>query len=282
MSRLGLRTIAARSAIRAGLLPSLSPEEARIFLTEVLEAQQAPESLNARLVDRAVTPGPAVRLIEQMAFALGSEIVFQALAELLQKPVLVLVGPRGAGKSTLAAKLAARFGEREVMVITTRAAENGDLSQIEEFMSVLGVPLTIAADPENLRTLVAGAAGRRVIVDLANIAIEDAAGSSRLGALVAAAGTDPVLVLPADIEAADASACASAATKLGARHILATRLDQARRIGGLLAAADAGHLALVAASVTPHFAFGLQPLTPEMLARRLLIGAPEESRQAAG
>ncbi len=46
----------------------------------------------------------------------------------------------------------------------------------------------------------------------------------------------------------------------------------------MLAAADAGRLALPASGVTPHFAFGLRPLTPEIVARRLLASALSDQR----
>jgi hypothetical protein len=51
-------------------------------------------------------------------------------------------------------------------------------------------------------------------------------------------------------------------------------------LGGMLAAADAGRLRLPASGVTPHFAFGLRPLTPEMLARRLLASALSDQRSS--
>ncbi len=54
----------------------------------------------------------------------------------------------------------------------------------------------------------------------------------------------------------------------GAGLLVATRLDLARRLGGVLAAADAG-LAIAEAGIGPGAADGLVPLTPELLARRL-------------
>jgi flagellar biosynthesis protein FlhF len=75
---------------------------------------------------------------------------------------------------------------------------------------------------------------------------------------------------------------ARAAAAHGARSLIVTRLDLVRRIGAALAAAEAGRLALVAASVTPHFAFGLRELTPDVLARRLLQGALHEERWRPG
>jgi flagellar biosynthesis protein FlhF len=56
--------------------------------------------------------------------------------------------------------------------------------------------------------------------------------------------------------------------------MVATRLDLARRIGGVLAAAHAG-LAIAEGGVGPGAADGLVPLTPELLARRLQTVPPD-------
>jgi len=53
--------------------------------------------------------------------------------------------------------------------------------------------------------------------------------------------------------------------------LVATRLDLARRLGGIVAAAGVG-LALTEAGVGPGAADGLQPITPAWLATRLTTG----------
>jgi hypothetical protein len=50
----------------------------------------------------------------------------------------------------------------------------------------------------------------------------------------------PALVLPAGLDAEEAAETARAFQLLGCRHLVPTRLDAARRLGGVLAAADAG------------------------------------------
>ena len=80
---------------------------------------------------------------------------------------------------------------------------------------------------------------------------------------------EPVLVLPATIDADEARKFALAAQAIGAGTLLVTRLDIARRLGGPLAAAETG-LALVGGSVTPNFAYGLKPLGAAALAGHLL------------
>ena len=65
---------------------------------------------------------------------------------------------------------------------------------------------------------------------------------------------------------------------LGARHLLPTRLDAARRLGGVVSAAAEAGLALTEAGTGPGVADGLSPLSPEWLARRLEQGwsAPQQ------
>ena len=52
--------------------------------------------------------------------------------------------------------------------------------------------------------------------------------------------------------------------------MVATRVDLARRLGGLLSAAHAGRLAFAEVSITPQIAEGLTAINPIALARLLL------------
>lgn len=275
-----LHAVALRSASDPGMPQRSWPGDDVSFLAEVLRTQHAPESLIERLASSSMAATP--RLVDRLAAALGAHIHFLPLEDALRSSSLLLLGPPGAGKSTLAAKLAARLGERRVLVVSTDTARPGGVAQLEEYMTVLGLPLAVADSPAALEKTVAGAAGRKVIIDTVGSAPHDVAADQQLGAFIAAAGAEPVLALPAGCTAEDAAAMARAAAAHGARSLIVTRLDLVRRIGAALAAAEAGRLALVAASVTPHFAFGLRELTPDVLARRLLQGALHEERWRPG
>jgi flagellar biosynthesis protein FlhF len=85
---------------------------------------------------------------------------------------------------------------------------------------------------------------------------------------VEAARGAPVLVLPAGLDAEESAETARAFHLLGCRHLLPTRLDAARRLGGVLAAA-AADLALTEAGIGQEVADGLAPITPAWLAQRL-------------
>ncbi len=81
-------------------------------------------------------------------------------------------------------------------------------------------------------------------------------------------------MLPGGLHPAEAAELAAAFAEAGAALLIATRLDQARRLGGVLAAADAGRLALAEAGMGPGAADGLAPLTPALLAERLHAASP--------
>jgi len=90
----------------------------------------------------------------------------------------------------------------------------------------------------------------------------------------------PLLVLPADIGPDEAVATALRYVTIGAHRLIVTRLDIARRLGGMLAGAHAAGLAFAGAATSPHFAYGLRPLTAPVLARRLVAAALDGRRFA--
>ncbi len=94
-----------------------------------------------------------------------------------------------------------------------------------------------------------------------------------------AAGADPVTVLPAGGDAADCAEAAAAFAEIGARRLIVTKIDAARRFGGLLSAAQAGRFALMAASASPNISDPLMPFNPISLARLLLPAAADSNQR---
>jgi flagellar biosynthesis protein FlhF len=90
-----------------------------------------------------------------------------------------------------------------------------------------------------------------------------------LRALAGMARAEPILVMPAGQDPAEAEEQALAFALLGARHLLPTRFDLARRLGSVVAAAAAAELTLTEAGIGPGATDGLAALTPEFLAERL-------------
>ena len=96
-----------------------------------------------------------------------------------------------------------------------------------------------------------------------------------LSGLISEAKAEPVLVVAAGGDAMEAADVASSFAAIGATRVLVTRLDMARRIGSILAAADAGRLKFCDVSITPYVADGLSSINALSLARLMMPHATE-------
>jgi len=270
----------ARDGIDPGMPEPSWPSGDAAFLTAVLRAQRVPEPLVQRISAAIPLSVPSnTTLADRLSEALAICVDFGRLDDLLNAPRLLLAGPSGSGKTTLAGKLAVRSDRPDVRFVNALTGRAGGHAQLAEYAGTLGLPLIEAASPEDL----GAAAGRRkepLVVDTCGIDPADGQAWEALRPWIAAADAMPLLVLPANAPVEDALIAARAFRALGGRHLLVTRFDMVRRVGGVLGAAMEG-VALVAVSVTPHFAYGLRPLTPDVLARRLLSGALDEARWQA-
>ncbi len=204
----------------------------------------------------------------RLAPALAAQLGFGPLP--LDRPVL-LVGPPGVGKTLTCAKLAARatMAGQTPLVVTADGARAGAVEQLAAFTRLLRLTLAVAAQPEVLaKSLQRREPGQPAFLDGFGCDPFDAGQAERLHRLIEAADATPVLVLPGGLDAEESAELARAFHLLGARHMIATRLDTARRLGGILAAAAVG-LTLTEAGIGPQVARGLQPLSAEWLAARL-------------
>jgi flagellar biosynthesis protein FlhF len=215
--------------------------------------------------------------------SLAEALAFQPLPAGRERPLL-LCGPPGAGKTLTTAKLATRMvmAGTPPLVITTDGQRAGAVEQLAAFTRVLGVTLAVAPTQAMLaKALTHRSPGQPVLIDTAGCDPFSAEQARQLHQLVIQSGADMALVLPAGLDAAEAGDLARAFAALGARHLLPTRLDAARRLGSVLMAAKAGPLALTEAGIGPEVADGLEALTPEGLAARLLA-APDRATGTAG
>jgi flagellar biosynthesis protein FlhF len=243
---------------------------------ELIEPEPDPTDTSPELTRHNLAPGVAAGFIGQdLAAALAARLSFAPLP--LDRPIL-LVGPPGAGKTLTCAKLAARakMAGHAPIVVTADGARAGAVEQLAAFTRLLRLTLAVAALPEALaKALCAREPGQMALVDGFGCDPFDEAQAERLHRLIRAADAVPVLVLPAGLDAEESAEIARAFHMLGARHLLPTRLDMARRLGGVLSAACIG-LALTEAGIGPQVAHGLQPLSPQWLATRLTDGLTRE------
>jgi flagellar biosynthesis protein FlhF len=131
----------------------------------------------------------------------------------------------------------------------------------------------VASEPRRLERLIGDAGAELILIDSPGINPFRPADLGKLSQALEISGALPVLVLDAGTGSADSADMAQTFAALGSRWLFATKLDVARRLGGVLAAADAG-LALAEAGIGPTIGRGLGALSPAGLARLLVRGAP--------
>jgi flagellar biosynthesis protein FlhF len=218
-----------------------------------------------------------------LPFALSLALRFaplplQAAAAGPQRPLL-LIGPPGAGKTLTAARLATRLvlsGVRPV-VVSTDVRRAGASEQLAALTRVLGLELRLADSPASLAHALANRpSSGPAIIDTAGLDPYDDADIAQARALASSAGAEPVAVLPAGGDPAETADMAGSLAAAGANCVVATRLDLARRLGGVVAAASV--LALAEFGVAARVADGLIAASPAALARRLTLPDMESVR----
>jgi flagellar biosynthesis protein FlhF len=243
------------------------------------EAATPSRAIPAELARHNLPAALAARLAEgRLPAALAAVMEFAPLP--IGPAPLLLAGPPGAGKTLTAAKLATRLvmGGAPPLLVSADGRRAGATEQLAAFARVLGPPLAIANSPSALGKALARRGERQpALVDLPACDPFSPASARGFASLVAASGGTPVLVLPAGLDAEEAAETAHAFRLLGCRHLLPTRLDAARRLGSVLAAAAQG-LALTEAGTGQDATGGLEKLTPERLAARLAAPASQEAR----
>lgn len=237
-----------------------------------LEHHSVPRDMVERLTDTLQAFD-----LEQPILALGAALdaafSFQPLPEGKANKPIILVGPPGVGKTLTVAKLATRLALKgsPVSVITTDLDRAGGIEQLSAFTRLLNVDLLEVEDMGALPDAISVRKGAdQVIIDTAGINPFDPAAVGALGRAIKQIGADAVLVLPAGMDAAEAGEVAAAFAAAGATRLLATRLDSARRLGSLLAAAYRGRLRFCDVSSSSSVTAPLAPLNPMALARLLL------------
>lgn len=231
-----------------------------------------------------------VSMVNVMGLTESRNALFAALQNLFEfKPLpqktygkpLILVGPPGAGKTLAAAKIAARgaLAGLRMAAITTDTIRAGGVEQLDAFTRLMKIDLKKASSPKELRERLAeiGPADQ-VIIDTAGVNPFDPESVKLVARLIGTVDCDPLLVMPAGIDADEAGEMARVFATIGAKSMIPTRVDVARRLGSLLSAAHHGGLSLAEVSNTAKVADGLSPMSAKRLTQMLMPRA--ESAQA--
>lgn len=176
---------------------------------------------------------------QRMALALLARRI-----EVAQEPwietggVVAMVGPTGVGKTTLVAKLAARWvmrhGARDIALVSADAVRIGAQEQIHTLGRLLGAPAYVVEGINELPALLECLGQRRlVLIDTAGLSPRDARLGEELAALAEASPRmQTTLVLSA---AAQAGAIEEAVERFAPARpasCVLTKLDEATSMGG--------------------------------------------------
>jgi flagellar biosynthesis protein FlhF len=208
-----------------------------------------------------------------LAAALREMFRFAPFGEQAWRRPVMPVGPPGAGKTQTVAKLAARglVAGRRVAVLTTDTDRTGGIGHLSAFTEGLRLDLQVAGDAAALADGLAAVRGSdMILVDSAGRNHLDADDMESLAALLAGGAVEPFLVMPAGLDPVEAGEMARVFRELGTARMVVTRMDAARRLGSILAAAYAGGLGFAEFSGTPRIMNGLAPVDPVSLAQLLL------------
>src|SRR5580658_9166556 len=266
-------------AVAAGPPGDGSTDDPIDVVHEALLLHGLPNRLLEKLIDASFIAGA-----DDPLGALGQLYRFDPLAlSRGPSPPLMLFGAPGAGKTVSVAKLAARavFAKRKVRLITTDTIRAGGIEQLEAFARIMKLPLHIAETDRQLARLVEAAGpDEYVLIDTPGVNPYSARDMAEVAGLAKAVAAEPLLVMAAGGDVVDSMEQAQEFATLGIKRMLVTRLDMVRRLGSMLAAADAAGLAFSDCSLTPAVADGLTPIDPMGLATMLMPGpAPNSTVQ---
>ncbi len=238
-------------------------------LTDVLLRHSVPEDILDQIISCAGIIGPEQPHIALIA-ALEHLFNYRPLPQKPAQKAFMMIGAPGAGKTLAVAKMAARgvMNGLKIGVITTDTIRAGGVEQLQAFTKLLKVDLIKVDSARDLRYAVADLGEcDQVLIDTAGFNPFNKNEVKETAKLIGAADIAALSLVPGGIDAEEAGEMGRIFSTIGSDTFITTRLDIARRFGGLLAAAHQGKLSFADASHTPQVADGLTPVTPKTLAK---------------
>jgi flagellar biosynthesis protein FlhF len=174
---------------------------------------------------------------------LGRRIPVDTTDAILKGGVIALVGPTGIGKTTTVAKLAAhfaaRYGVRDIALVTTDHYRIGAAEQLYTYGRLLGVPVHAVGADDNLMAALERLSDRRlVLIDTAGLGQRDKALAGQLRKLQALGPSlKTYLVLAANTRPAAMEDTVHRFKALPLAGCILSKIDEADRLGGALSVA---------------------------------------------
>jgi len=242
-------------------------------------------ALCRRLADEAASYEDAEHAWRQSLALLARSLPVMDDEILTRGGIVALIGPTGVGKTTTVAKLAARFalrhGQRQVALITTDSYRIGAHEQLRTYAQILGVPMQVAADADELRAAINSLYDKRlVLIDTAGMSQRDV----RLTEQLAALGNGVPLAKNYLVLSATAQSVVLDETIRAFRHVhldgcILTKTDEAASLGGALSAIIQHQLPLAYVGDGQRVPEDMQPARAHNLVARAVTLMQQQSDQ---
>ena len=192
----------------------------------------------------ALPPGNGRRDDWRLPFRMLTQQIPVARRELAEAGrVFAVVGPTGVGKTTSIAKIAARFvlkhGAHGLGLVSTDTYRVGAREQLLTFARILGVPLNIAENAEELRDVLDSLGNRKlVLIDTAGMSQRDVRLAQQFATLkLAGHSIHPVLAVSAATERATLTEIYEAFKAVDPKALIVTKVDEATTLGPVMSLA---------------------------------------------
>lgn len=237
-------------------------------IARALSWHAVPEQAAEALMDAALSleDGEATATL---ARAIDARYAVHPVETRPQRPLLFAGGP-GAGKSSTLAKVCARMvaaGEKPVIIGADEGAGAGE--QLAAYAAALDVRFETVQGGRELALVTDDLPAGPVLIDAPAINPYELDELHGLADLAAAADAEMIAVIEAGLAPGDAVDAGALLASVGCGRAIVTKLDIARRLGGLIGVGEAG-LAFAHISASPYIGTGLAPATALRIARALL------------
>lgn len=198
---------------------------------------------------------------------------------------IMLAGPVGAGKTVTLAKLAIELllAEKKPVILSCDVLKAGALEQLQAYARALQVDSYTCSSPQELEQTLERLQNQipqaTFLIDTPGVNPFNTAEIQQLTQFILASKLAPIMVLPAGCDPLETLDHALALKDLGCTKFITTRMDAARRYGGLLSALFNEHLDLYALSAGPEIANRLHPGSAKTLVHFVTSSLPEPTQE---